>query len=78
MYISNHASLICLGTIQSSVRNLAHASLETAVAHMLMIQVPSFTRGGGEKQLRIYMRCDSSGTVWFEPMFRAHTILNND
>ena len=33
-YISNHASLICLGTIQSSVRNLAHASLETAVFEM--------------------------------------------
>ena len=30
-YISNHAPLICLGTIQSSARNLAHASLETAV-----------------------------------------------
>ena len=31
IYISIHASLFCHATIQSSARNLAHASLETAV-----------------------------------------------
>ena len=31
IYISMRASLFCHATIQSSVRNLAHASLETAV-----------------------------------------------
>ena len=30
IYISIHASLFCHATIQSSARNLAHASLETA------------------------------------------------
>ena len=38
IYISIHASLFCHATIKSSARNLAHASLETAVDSPLMVE----------------------------------------
>ena len=40
IYISIHASLFCHATIQSSARNLAHASLETAVIPLHLCTCP--------------------------------------